>query len=122
MIPGIKLLNIALGAIASQTLQWYKFAGNTTNDLGQDIPSYDAPVTIIGSFQPVDARAINEMGLNTAKQYRNLYTSNPLEMVKRETSPDYAVFMGRKYEVAGDADWYAQDGWKGILFVDVGPV
>lgn len=122
MIPGINLLNIALGAIASQSLQWYRFAGNTTNELGQDIPSYAAPVTIIGSFQPVDARTIEQLGLDVTKQYRNLYTSNPLEMVRREASPDYAVFGGRRYEVQGEADWYAQDGWKGILFVDVGPV
>ena len=122
MIPGINLLNIALGAIAGQTLQWYKFAGNTQNALGQDIPSYEAPITIIGSFQPVDARTVQEMGFDVTKQYRNLYSSNPLKVVSRETSPDYAVFNGRKYEVAGEpGDWYAQDGWKGILFVDIGP-
>lgn len=122
MIPGINLLNIALGVIAPQTLQWFKFAGNVTNDLGQDIPSYEAPVTIIGSFQAVDIKTVQELGLDTGKQYRNFYTSNKLEMVERQTSPDYAVYQGRKYQVQGHADWYNQDGWKGILFVDIGPV
>lgn len=121
MIPGLNLLGIALTAIGSQALEWHAFAGNMENDLGQDVPTYAAPVTIYGSFQPIDARTVEQMGFDVTKQYRNFYTANNLQTVKRETSPDYAVFMGRKYEVAGDADWYAQDGWKGILFVDVGP-
>lgn len=121
MIPGLNILNIALGAIQPQSLMWHAWAGNTTNPLGQDIPSYAAPVPIIGSFQPVDARTMQAMGLDMTKRYRNLYTSNPLEGVSRGEAPDYATFDGRRYEVAGDTDWARQDGWKGVLFVDVGP-
>ena len=122
MIRGINLLNIALGAIQPQQITWFKFLGNTENELGQDIPSYDAPVTITGSFQPVDARTIEQLGLDVAKQYRNWYSSSNMQMVKRESSPDYGIHDGRKYEVAGmQADWWNQDGWKGIIFVDIGP-
>lgn len=120
MIPGINLLNIALGAIQPQQITWFRFLGNTENELGQDIPAFDAGTPIIGSFQPVDARTVQQLGLDIQKSYRNLYTSNPIESLKRDTSPDYVVFQGRKYEVVGDTDWSVQDGWKALMFVDTG--
>lgn len=120
MIPGINLLNIALGVIQAQSGHWVRFLGNTINDRGQDIPSYADPVEIVGSFQPVDARIIKELGLSTEKQYRNLYTSNPIAGLKRGTSPDLAIFYGRKYQTVGETDWFQQDGRVAVLLVDVG--
>jgi hypothetical protein len=121
MIPGINLLNIALGAIQPQQITWFKFLGNNENELGQDIPSFDAGTPILGSFQPVDARTVQQLGLDIQKSYHNLATSNPVESLKRDNSPDYIVFMGRKHQVAGETNWMAQDGWKWLMFVDVGP-
>lgn len=120
MIPGINLLNIALTCIQPQSVRWFKFLGNTTNALGQDIPSFDAGTDIVGSFQPVEARIVKEMGFDTQKSYRSMPTSNPLESLRREASPDYVTFMGRKYQVCGEKDWYAQDGWRRLFFVDIG--
>ena len=120
MIPGINLLNIALGVIQSQSGLWVRFLGNTTNDRGQDIPSYADPVEIVGSFQATDVRTIQSMGLDLSKKYRTLYTSNPVSITERGTSPDLLIFNSRKYQVAGDADWFWQDGHKGLVLVDVG--
>ena len=120
MIPGINLLNMALGVIQPQQITWFRFLGNTENELGQDIPAFDAGTPILGSFQPVDARTVQQLGMDIQKSYRNLYTSHPIESLKRDTSPDYLLFQGRKYQVMGDTDWIAQDGWKALMFVDVG--
>lgn len=120
MIPGINLLNIALGAIAPQTGQWLQFMGNVETSQGQDIPSYYPPVTIIGSFQSTDARTIQEMGLDVTAKYRTLYSSNAIAVTDRSTSPDILIFYGRRYQVAGELDWVNQDGWKGVVLVDIG--
>lgn len=121
MIPGLNILELALSAITPQTGQWLKFTGNTQNSQGQDIPSYAEPVEVYGSFQPVDVRTVHEMGFDTSKKYRMFYTSNPIAITERATSPDVLIFYGRKYNVAGDADWYQQDGQKAVMLVDVGP-
>ena len=122
MIPGINLLNIALGAIASQTGQWLKFMGNTQNSQGQDIPQYYPAETVIGSFQSTDARTIADMGLDVTAKYRTFYSSTPIAITDRGTSPDLLIFYGRKYQVAGELDWINQDGWKGLVLVDIGAV
>ena len=120
MIPGLNLLEIAFGAIAQQEVLWLKFAGNVTNSQGQDIPGYEDPVEVTGSFQSTDTRTIQELGLDTEQRYRTFYTTHPILSVQRSTSPDLMVFYGRKYQVAGEADWLNQDGWKGVILVDVG--
>lgn len=120
MIPGINLLQIAFGAIAQQQGQWIKFVANVENSQGQDIPGYAPPVPISGSFQSTDTRTIQELGLDTERSYRTFYTSNPVLSVDRSTSPDQMIFYGRKYEVAGEADWINQDGWKAVILVDIG--
>lgn len=113
------LLDIALGVIGGQTVIWKKFANRTQNARGQWITTYtDEPVE--GSWQPVDSRTIKELGLDTAKRYHNLYTSNPVDNVNRGESPDLIVADGKRHEVVGNTDWYRQNGWRGILCVEVG--
>lgn len=120
MIPGINLLSIALGAIAPQSGQWLQFIGNTENSQGQDIPQY-APVQVVtGSFQSTDARTIADMGLDVTAKYRTFYSSTPIAITDRSTSPDLLIFYGRRYQVAGELDWINQDGWKGVVLVDIG--
>ncbi len=120
MIPGINLLSIALGAIASQSGQWLQFIGNTENSQGQDIPQYAPAQVVTGSFQSTDARTIADMGLDVTAKYRTFYSSTPIAITDRSTSPDLLIFYGRKYQVAGELDWINQDGWKGVVLVDIG--
>lgn len=121
MIPGVNLLNIALTAIAPQPGQWLRFTGNTTNSQGQDIPSYADPVTVTGSFQSIDAETIQQMGLNVTARHRVFYTTSPIEVTDRSTSPDLLIFYGRIYQASGEIDWIKQDGWRGIVLTDDGP-
>lgn len=120
MVPGLNLLSIALGAITPESGEWIRFIGNTTNSQGQDIPAYDLPVPITGSFQSTDAQTVQQMGLDVTAKHRTLYTESQVSIVDRSTSPDLLVFYGRKYQVVGELDWINQDGWKGIVLVDIG--
>ncbi|WP_237386223.1 phage collar protein [Xenorhabdus sp. Sc-CR9] len=114
------LHRIASRYIPQQTASWYRFKARQVNDLGQWENVYHEPVTVRGSWQAVDTQDVQEMGLDTAKVYRKLYTSHDISNIQRGAAPDYLVFAGRRYDVMGDADWYAQDGWKSVICIEAG--
>ena len=120
MIPGINLLNIALGAISPQQAKWRQFKARTQNSIGNFVVTYYADVTIIGSVQPMPADEVHEMGFDIKKVYAKMYTANPVIGVNRGESPDLIIYNGRKFEVVGSEDWYMVDGWNGLTLVDVG--
>ncbi len=120
MIPGLNLLDIALTAITPQQGQWLRFIENGQNSQGQDIPVYAPVEPIEGSFQSTDAQTVQTMGLDVTAKHRTLYTKSPVAVTDRSTSPDLLIFYGRKYQVVGELDWINQDGWKGVVLVDIG--
>lgn len=119
MIPGSNLLGRALKVIAKQTLSYYKFAGRTLNDVGQDITAYDAPVDIKGSFQAVNQSLYEMNGLDLQKSYFIFYVEQGLMDIERDTSGDQLEFFGRRYQVQSNAEWIDIDGWIGLLCVEV---
>jgi hypothetical protein len=119
-VPGCNLLNMALSVIASQTVNYYAFIGRSLNSVGQDITTYADPASIVGSLQPVPRVLYAQYGLDLQKTYYTFYTANPIEDVSRNVSGDQFVFNGQRYQVESNNDWYAQDGWKGVLCVLIG--
>lgn len=120
MIPGQNLLNMCLTLIAKQVITYYQFESRAPNAVGQDITTYLSPVSIVGSFQAVPRKLYREYGLDLQKDFSTFYTSNNLLDITRDVSGDQIVYNGRRYQVESDNDWYAQDGWKGVLCVDLG--
>ena len=120
MIPGSNLLNMALTLIHKQVVQYYQYVSRTPNSVGQDITTYAAPISMYGSFQAVRRELYETYGLDLQKDYSTFYTSNNVLDVTRNVSGDQLVYQGRRYQVESDNDWYAQDGWKGVLVVDLG--
>lgn len=120
MIPGQNLLNMCLTLIAKQSVTYYRFLSRTANSVGQDITTYASPVTIYGSFQAVPRNLYMQLGLDLQKDYSTFYTSNDVLDITRDVSGDQLVYDGRRYQVESNNDWFTQDGWKGILVVDLG--
>lgn len=120
MIPGSNILNIALSVIARQTVSYFAFTGRVLNAVGEDIPSYADSVDIVGSLQPVPRILYEQYGLDLQKTYYTFYTSNPVKDVGRDVSGDQFEFGGQRFQVESNNDWYAQDGWKGVLCVLIG--
>lgn len=120
MIPGQNILNMALTVIAKQQITYYQFVSRTPNIIGQDVTTYAAPVTLVGSWQPVPRKLYITYGLDLQKDYFTFYTSNNLLDITRDVSGDQISFMGRRYQVESDNDWFQLDGWKGVLCVDLG--
>jgi hypothetical protein len=115
------LLKLASSVIPQQSVEWVRFKERTLNDQGKYVIIYHPAVTVKGSWQAVDTKDVKELGFDTAKRYRMLYTSHNIKDVNRGAAPDYVVFAGTRHDVVGDADWYAQDGWKSLLCVEVTP-
>jgi len=121
VIPGLNLLAIAGGVVQFQTVQWYRFVIRRENERGQWLTEYALPQPLSGSWQPASDSTIRDRGLDATKLYYNLYTAAPVEGVQRGAAPDQIIYNDRRHDVVGGPDWYTQDGWRGILCVDVGP-
>ena len=120
MIPGINVLGIAFGAIAQQTVQHLVSTGRTQNAVGAWVTSYAKPVSLRASWQPVDAKKYEQLGLGMAKEYHNIWLRAPVDGIQRGESPDRFIHGGRLHEVVDVRDWYGQDGWVEILVIDIG--
>lgn len=121
MIPGLNVLSVAFGAIAQQRVLFIRATGRTQNAVGNWVTSYAEPVEYRASFQPVDAKKYEQLGLDMAKEYKNIWLRTPVDGIKRGESPDRFAHSGRLYDVQDVADWYEQDGWSEVLVIDIGP-
>jgi hypothetical protein len=116
-VPGSNLLKRAAKLIAQQSMDWYKFIGETENAIGNSISSYDPPVAIEGSMQPLERGKYDQFGLDFNKTYFLLYTSSPILGAGRDYAGDYAVYNGVRYFVEDVTDWYQADGWMGSILM-----
>lgn len=119
MIPK-NLLDMALSVLPKNEVEWERFDRIETDDRGKEVPKYQRPVKVTGSWQSVSANTIQQLGLSAEKQYRMFYASKPITSLVNKTSPDIVTYNGESYEAVGNsADWYDQNGWKGVLLVKV---
>lgn len=119
-IPGSNVLGMCLSLIAPQAVKWYRSIGRIQNDLGEWVASYDTPVVLRGSFQPIDKAKYEALGLDLTQHYAVFYVSKRIKQVERQSSGDLLEYCGRKYQTLDGANWMEQDGWIGIMCVDVG--
>lgn len=118
MIAG-NLLNRALRLVKAQPVQYRRFVGRTTNEIGLDVSEYADPVQIMGSVQAVPRSTYETLGLDFQKQYVTLYTVTEVLDLRRDISGDMIDFGGRAYQLVSSTDWQAMDGWQSVLCVEV---
>ena len=118
MIAG-NLLNRALKRVGSQTVQYMRFSGRTTNEIGLDVSTYAEPVNITGSVQAVPRSTYEQLGLDFQKRYIMIYTSAPVVDLQRDVSGDKISVGGKSYQVVSATDWLMMDGWQSVLCVEV---
>lgn len=119
-VPGMNLLNMALTVIQQQTVSYYQYTTRVLNSVGQYQTTYAAARDIVGSWQPVPRNLYPIYNLDLQKSYFTFYTSNNVIDVTRDVSGDQIVYKGRRFQVESNNDWYQEDGWKGMLCVDIG--
>jgi hypothetical protein len=120
MIPGSDLLDFALRIIGTQTVQYIKTNGRTLNSIGQYIPSFDDPVNVNGSMQPIPRYRYEMYGLDFDKNYYTFYVSDDFIGTDRDVSGDQIIFNNNLFQVQSTNDWFAEDGWQGVLCVMIG--
>lgn len=120
MIPGQNLLNMALTLIQRQAVTYYQCSGRTQNSVGQDVASYNRPVAITGSFQPVPRSLYEQYGLDLQKEYYIFYVSKDTIDVGRDVSGDQLAFNGARFQCESNNAWFPMDGWNGVICVYIG--
>lgn len=120
-IPGMNILNKAMTVIAKQEVLYTKFLERNLNDEGVWMPTYLPPVPMRGSFQPVPQRLYQQYGLDLQKNYATFYVSANMGGLSRDVSCDQISYNDKVYAVESPNDWFAQDGWVGVLCVQVTP-
>jgi len=118
-VPGSNLLNIALRAISKQKVGYYKFSGRDLNSIGQYEDTYDDPINIYGSFQAVSRKMYAQYDLDFSKYYATFYTSNDILATDRDVTGDKISYNNYTWKCESNNDWFAQDGWKGVLVVRI---
>lgn len=122
MIPGMNLLEVALGAIAPQEpVQYLRANGRTTNAAGYLVPTFDAPVSVeLSSVQAVSRNSYYFQGLDLSKKYVTWYVPREVLGLERDSSGDRMTYNGELFQVENTTDWAGQDGWVAALCVKLG--
>jgi hypothetical protein len=113
----MSLLDLALSVQESQIVSYYKFLSQSVNDIGRDIPVYDTPIDLDGSFQPISQDVYQQNGFDLNKKYFVFYTSNDLNVIDRNTSGDKLIYASNEYQVLDKNDWFSYDGFEGVTCV-----
>lgn len=120
LVPGSNLLAMALRVIAPQSVLYSRFVSRTANAAGKYVTTYADPVSLQGSFQAVPRNLYQQFGLDLQKNYNAFYASQNIIDVNRNVSGDQLTYQGRKYQCESITPWFFQDGWVGVLVVDIG--
>lgn len=110
---------MAMSILGRQQFIYYAFASRSLNQLGQDIPVYDTPVSLFGSVQPIPRNLYQEYGLDFDRYYLTFYVSRSVMDVARDVSGDAFAFNEKYYQCLSKTDWFPQDGWVALLAVQV---
>lgn len=121
IVPGSNLLQMAMGVIGAQKVEWRRFTGTVTNAAGVKVPSYSDPVDVYGSFQAVDQSLLQNLGLDWTKNYATFYASVNFGDVQRDKTGDRLTYDGKNFAISSKTPWYAQDGWSRVLCVEITP-
>lgn len=120
-IPGQNVLNMAMTMIARQGLTYYRALGRVLNNIGQYVTTFAEGEVVYGSWQPVPRAMMREYGLDLQKDYYTFYAPQNILDLARNITADQVAFNGQLFQVESENDWFALDGWKGILCVYIGP-
>jgi hypothetical protein len=121
-VPGMNVLNAALSVLGRQRVDYYRDVGRIVNAAGRDDTLYADPVVVAGSFQPLDMRTMQTLGLDMARNWATFHA--PIDVIDptRGKSGDELEYFGRRYHAHDAANWYAQDGWTWSIWVDTDAV
>lgn len=114
MIPGINILNIALGVIGSQPVVYYRDSGEREElDNGVLRPRFELGIVVSRcSVQAIPKEKRDQRGLDVASEYVEWFVPRTVTGVERDASGDQIEWDGKRWQIVGPVEsWAAQDGW-----------
>ncbi|MDL2313389.1 hypothetical protein LJC36_00235 [Desulfovibrio sp. OttesenSCG-928-C14] len=113
------ILGLAMTIIPKQEALLFRWTGRESNDLGLDVDTFDPPVPLKGSIQPVDRTRYAYLGLDASKKYISVYSTTLAGTVTKIKNPDQIEYQGSRWEVMADTDWHAPADYSGLLAVQI---
>ena len=121
-VPGSNLLRSALRLIRPTTISYEMYATRTLNAARQWVATYQPAFPLTCSVQAVDRKNYVEYGLDFQKNYVQLFASQDIIDIDRDSSGDRFTWNGRLFQLESRNNWFAQDGWASAIAVEVGRV
>lgn len=120
MIPGMNLLAVALTAIGSQPVVYYRYTGSTTDGAGREVSQYaPARPVMTGSVQTIPREKYDVLGLEMARTYYNWFVPADVTGIGRDCAGDQIEYNGMRLQLTSETPWYMQDGWTSAICVQV---
>lgn len=112
------LLLKALKSIKPKSVYYIKFTGETKTVGGVKKLEYDYPILISqASVQPVSTYLVQQLGLDTQKQYRRIFVPTNALALDEQNSSDKFEFDGGKWSIWESKIWETYDGWNNVIVV-----
>lgn len=119
LVPGSNILNMALSVIGKQSFQYLAFKERVTQPNGNDVATYNSPMILQGSIQPVQRTLYVQLGLDLQRNYINVYVSRDILDITRDVSGDQIIWNCKKWQCLSKTAWSAIDGWDQVLCVQI---
>jgi hypothetical protein len=113
------LLNMALTLLPKQVFQYYVNSGRKLQPNGQYLATYDDPLSLSGSVQPVPKELYEKYGLDFAKNYFTFFVSQNAMDITRNLSGDAFLYNNAYFQCVQKTDWFAYNGWDAVLAIQV---
>lgn len=115
--PGSNLLNIALRSIRPSRVDRFPYLGRSLTPDREYVATWGPAVAVRASMQPLERKAIVDLGLDVTKSYAYLYATTDMFDVQPDGTADRVGYAGGVWDVVGKTDWFTEDGWMRVLCV-----
>ena len=114
----INVLKRALNIIPKQWVTYKKFKSVSVNAIGNQVNTYENPITVEGSIQPTDQDTLYKLGVaNTGDIYTVFLRGNAVSIAQIQSNDLIIGSNGAVYNIFRADTWedYPDQDWNRIL-------
>lgn len=114
----MNVLKRALKVIPKQQVTYKKFKRVVINILGQQVNTYESPITVEGSIQPTDQDTLYKLGIaNTGDIYTVFLRGNAVSIAQIQSNDLIIGAGGEVYNIVRADIWenYPDQDWNRVL-------
>ena len=114
----MNVLKRALNVIPKQQVTYKKFKKVVVNILGQQVNTYELPITVEGSIQPTDQDTLYKLGIaNTGDIYTVFLRGNAVSIAQIQSNDLIIGADGTVYNIVRADIWeyYPDQDWNRVL-------